>query len=99
MWHQALTTRVITLWYRPPELLLGAVQYDCTVDIWSAGCIFAEMLRGAPVLPGRTEVEQLHQIFKLCGSEVRACCSCSELYSILITGTGPIIRNSENKRL
>mmetsp|Transcript_17726 Transcript_17726/g.33895 ORF Transcript_17726/g.33895 Transcript_17726/m.33895 type:complete len:564 (-) Transcript_17726:609-2300(-) len=65
---QALTTRVITLWYRPPELLLGAIRYDTMVDMWSAGCIFAELLQGEPVLPGRTEVEQLHKIFKLCGS-------------------------------
>lgn len=68
---QALTTRVITLWYRPPELLLGAIRYDTMVDMWSAGCIFAELLQGEPVLPGRTEVEQLHKIFKLCGSGVR----------------------------
>jgi len=64
-----LTCRVITLWYRPPELLLGATRYGPEVDLWSAGCIACELLTGAPLLPGRTEVEQLHRIFKLCGSE------------------------------
>ncbi|OVA08086.1 Protein kinase domain [Macleaya cordata] len=65
---QPLTSRVVTLWYRPPELLLGATQYGVGVDLWSAGCILAELLAGKPIMPGRTEVEQLHKIFKLCGS-------------------------------
>ncbi|XP_042395701.1 probable serine/threonine-protein kinase At1g54610 [Zingiber officinale] len=63
-----MTSRVVTLWYRPPELLLGATDYAVGVDIWSAGCILAELLAGKPIMPGRTEVEQLHKIFKLCGS-------------------------------
>ncbi|CAK9186934.1 unnamed protein product [Ilex paraguariensis] len=65
---QPLTSRVVTLWYRPPELLLGATYYGVGVDLWSAGCILAELLAGKPIMPGRTEVEQLHKIFKLCGS-------------------------------
>ncbi|KAK7302381.1 hypothetical protein RJT34_13269 [Clitoria ternatea] len=65
---QPLTSRVVTLWYRPPELLLGATNYGFTVDLWSVGCIFAELFVGKPIMPGRTEVEQLHKIFKLCGS-------------------------------
>ncbi|KAJ1411877.1 Serine/threonine-protein kinase, active site [Sesbania bispinosa] len=63
-----MTSRVVTLWYRPPELLLGATFYGVGVDLWSAGCILAELLAGKPIMPGRTEVEQLHKIFKLCGS-------------------------------
>ncbi|XP_052162618.1 probable serine/threonine-protein kinase At1g54610 isoform X2 [Oryza glaberrima] len=63
-----MTSRVVTLWYRPPELLLGATDYGVGVDLWSAGCILAELLHGKPIMPGRTEVEQLHKIFKLCGS-------------------------------
>ncbi|KAI4329487.1 hypothetical protein MLD38_027874 [Melastoma candidum] len=63
-----MTSRVVTLWYRPPELLLGATDYGVGVDLWSAGCILAELLVGKPMMPGRTEVEQLHKIFKLCGS-------------------------------
>ncbi|GAV70410.1 Pkinase domain-containing protein [Cephalotus follicularis] len=63
-----MTSRVVTLWYRPPELLLGASHYGVAVDLWSAGCILGELYAGMPILPGKTEVEQLHKIFKLCGS-------------------------------
>nr|XP_023924973.1 protein IMPAIRED IN BABA-INDUCED STERILITY 1-like [Quercus suber]POE95181.1 putative serine/threonine-protein kinase [Quercus suber] len=66
--RQPLTSRVVTLWYRPPELLLGSTDYGASVDLWSVGCVFAELLLGKPILQGRTEVEQLHKIFKLCGS-------------------------------
>jgi cyclin-dependent kinase 12/13 len=48
--------------------LLGSTRYGVGIDLWSAGCILAELLTGKPILPGRTEVEQLHRIFKLCGS-------------------------------
>lgn len=48
---KTLTNRVITLWYRPPELLLGTQAYGPAVDMWSAGCIFAELLHGKPILP------------------------------------------------
>ncbi|XP_009588480.1 probable serine/threonine-protein kinase At1g54610 isoform X2 [Nicotiana tomentosiformis] len=63
-----LTSRVVTLWYRPPELLLGASHYGAAVDLWSTGCILGELYVAKPIMPGRTEVEQLHKIFKLCGS-------------------------------
>ncbi|KAH1215688.1 Protein IMPAIRED IN BABA-INDUCED STERILITY 1 [Glycine max] len=63
-----LTSRVVTLWYRPPELLMGSTNYGVSVDLWSVGCVFAELFLGKPILKGRTEVEQLHKIFKLCGS-------------------------------
>ncbi|KAJ1279555.1 hypothetical protein BS78_04G164400 [Paspalum vaginatum] len=66
--RQPMTSRVVTLWYRPPELLLGATEYGVAVDLWSAGCILAELLAGKPIMPGQTEIEQLHKIFKLCGS-------------------------------
>ncbi|GMN54221.1 hypothetical protein TIFTF001_023352 [Ficus carica] len=65
---QPLTSRVVTLWYRPPELLLGSTDYGAAVDLWSVGCVFAELLMEKPILQGRTEVEQIHKIFKLCGS-------------------------------
>ncbi|XP_074567471.1 putative serine/threonine-protein kinase At1g54610 isoform X1 [Curcuma longa] len=66
--RKTMTTNVVTLWYRPPELLLGGTHYGVGVDLWSVGCILAELFTGKPILPGRTEVEQLHKIFKLCGS-------------------------------
>ncbi|KAL0364980.1 UNVERIFIED_CONTAM: putative serine/threonine-protein kinase, partial [Sesamum angustifolium] len=66
--NHPLTSRVVTLWYRAPELLLGATYYGVAVDLWSAGCILAELFTGKPIMSGRTEVEQLHKIYKLCGS-------------------------------
>lgn len=51
-----LTSRVVTLWYRAPELLLGATDYGIGIDMWSVGCILAELLMGKPIMPGRTEV-------------------------------------------
>lgn len=66
--RRPLTSRVVTLWYRAPELLLGSTDYGVGIDLWSAGCLMAEMFAGRPILPGRTEVEQLHRIFKLCGT-------------------------------
>ena len=51
-----LTSRVVTLWYRPPELLLGASHYGVAVDLWSTGCILGELYSGKPILPGKTEV-------------------------------------------
>lgn len=51
-----LTSRVVTLWYRPPELLLGEVHYGVAVDLWSTGCILGELYAGRPIMPGRKEV-------------------------------------------
>ncbi|KAG9158648.1 hypothetical protein Leryth_022002 [Lithospermum erythrorhizon] len=65
---EPLTSRVVTLWYRAPELLFGATEYGVAIDMWSAGCILGELIAGKPIMPGRTEVEQMHKIFKLCGS-------------------------------
>ncbi|KAG2173857.1 hypothetical protein INT43_005277 [Umbelopsis isabellina] len=62
-----MTQLVVTLWYRAPELLLGAKEYSTAVDMWSIGCIFAELVRKEPLLPGRSEIEQLDKIFKLLG--------------------------------
>ncbi|XP_053207228.1 cyclin-dependent kinase 9-like [Panonychus citri] len=62
------TNRVVTLWYRPPELLLGARRYGPSADLWGAGCIMAEMWTRSALLPGNSEAEQLNLICKLCGS-------------------------------
>lgn len=56
------STNVITLWYRPPELLLGAKMYDESVDVWSAGCILGELLFHSPLFPKSSEVDMLHCI-------------------------------------
>lgn len=63
-----LTQLVVTLWYRAPELLLGAEAYGFEIDIWSVGCIFAELLTKEPLLAGKNEVDQLSQIFALLGT-------------------------------
>lgn len=62
---QPLTSRVVTLWYRAPELLLGATEYGVAIDMWSAGCILAELFAGKPIMPGRTEVLPLTVVFNL----------------------------------
>ncbi|RPB19063.1 kinase-like protein [Terfezia boudieri ATCC MYA-4762] len=62
-----LTNYVITLWYRPPELLLGARKYGPEVDMWSVGCIFAELLTREAIFPGASEVDQILRIFALLG--------------------------------
>lgn len=54
--NQPMTSRVVTLWYRAPELLLGSTEYGPAIDQWSAGCILAELFAGKPIMPGRTEV-------------------------------------------
>ncbi|XP_009136446.1 probable serine/threonine-protein kinase At1g54610 [Brassica rapa] len=63
-----LTTNVVTLWYRPPELLLGASRYSVGIDMWSTGCVIGEIYAGKPILPGKNQTEQLQKIFELCGS-------------------------------
>lgn len=63
-----LTQLVVTLWYRSPELLLGTRSYDASVDMWSLGCIFAEMLTTDPLFQGKNEVDQLARIFSLLGT-------------------------------
>lgn len=62
-----LTQLVVTLWYRAPELLLGAERYGTAVDMWSVGCIFGELLTKEPLLQGKNEVDELSKIFELCG--------------------------------
>eukprot|EP00250_Pteridium_aquilinum_P026147 c3241_g1_i1 orf=403-1314(-) len=65
---KSYTHEVVTLWYRAPEVLLGATHYSTPVDIWSMGCIFAELARKKPLLPGDSELQQLMNIFRLLGT-------------------------------
>ena len=62
------TNRVVTLWYRPPELLLGERNYGPAVDMWGAGCIMAEMWTRSPIMQGGSEQHQLTMIAQLCGA-------------------------------
>ncbi|CAF0883775.1 unnamed protein product [Didymodactylos carnosus] len=66
--NRVYSREIITLWYRPPEILLGVEQYTTTVDLWSAGCIFAEMLRNSPLFKGDSEICQLLCIFRILGT-------------------------------
>ncbi|KAH1011575.1 hypothetical protein HUJ04_000914 [Dendroctonus ponderosae] len=59
------THEVVTLWYRAPEVLLGAARYSCPVDIWAIGCIFAEMATKKPLFQGDSEIDQLFRIFRV----------------------------------
>ena len=61
------TTEIITLWYRPPEILLGDTRYDPSVDIWSLGAIFGEMALGMPIYKGESEFDQVCKIFRVLG--------------------------------
>lgn len=65
---KAYTPIVVTLWYRAPELLLCAKEYSTPIDMWSVGCIFAELLLMNAVFPGKSEVDQLNRIFKVSNS-------------------------------
>jgi serine/threonine protein kinase len=63
-----MTPRVVTLWYRAPELLLQARTQTTSVDMWAAGCILGELLGHRPLLPGRSELGQLELIVDLLGT-------------------------------
>jgi cyclin-dependent kinase 2 len=62
------THEVVTLWYRAPEILLGDKHYSPAVDIWSVGCIFAEMATKQPLFPGDSEIDELYKIFRILGT-------------------------------
>lgn len=58
---------MVSLWYRPPELLLGENVYCCGVDMWSMGCVFAEIATGVKLFHGDCEIDQLFRIFRMKG--------------------------------
>ncbi|KAL3268290.1 hypothetical protein HHI36_007410 [Cryptolaemus montrouzieri] len=66
------TNKVITLWYRPPELLLGEERYGPAIDVWSCGCILGELFWKKPLFQANTEMTQLDYISKLCGTPTPA---------------------------
>ncbi|THG11147.1 hypothetical protein TEA_016390 [Camellia sinensis var. sinensis] len=65
---KSYTHEIVTLWYRAPEVLLGSTHYSTAVDMWSVGCIFAEMARRQALFPGDSEFQQLLHIFRLLGT-------------------------------
>ncbi|KAK2502183.1 hypothetical protein MC885_010964 [Smutsia gigantea] len=62
------SNEVVTLWYRPPDVLLGSTEYSTPIDMWGVGCIHYEMVTGRPLFPGSTVKEELHLIFRLLGT-------------------------------
>ena len=65
---RSYTHEVVTLWYRAPDVLMGSKRYTTTVDIWSIGCILAEMHNGRPLFPGTNDADQLDHIFRGLGT-------------------------------
>lgn len=66
--ERKMSPNVVTLWYRAPELLFGAKNYTTAIDMWSAGCILGELLLHKPLLPGRSEIQQIEMIIDLLGN-------------------------------
>lgn len=63
------TNEVASLWYRPPDIMLGSRNYSTSLDMWSVGCIFVEMVAGAPAFPGvKDTTDQLDKIFRVFGT-------------------------------
>ncbi|XP_076334634.1 cyclin-dependent kinase 17-like isoform X2 [Tachypleus tridentatus] len=62
------SNEVVTLWYRPPDVLLGSTEYTTSIDLWGMGCIFFEMASGRPLFPGSTVDDELHLIFRTLGT-------------------------------
>ncbi|XP_071993607.1 cyclin-dependent kinase 18 isoform X1 [Engystomops pustulosus] len=62
------SNEVVTLWYRPPDVLLGSTEYSTPIDMWGVGCILYEMSTGRPMFPGSTVKEELHLIFRFLGT-------------------------------
>lgn len=87
------SNEVVTLWYRPPDVLLGSRTYGTSLDMWGVGCIFVEMVCGAPAFPGiKDPIDQLDKIFKVFGTPERdyweefqgfALFNCREYFSIV----------------
>jgi len=66
------THEVVTLWYRAPEILLGCKSYSTPIDMWSVGCIFAELVTRKPLFPGDSEIDELFKIFRVLGTPTEA---------------------------
>ena len=65
---RVMTSQVLTLWYRPPELLFGATEYSGAVDMWAVGCIIAEMILRRAFLPGKSDLDQGSKIVEVLGT-------------------------------
>jgi serine/threonine protein kinase len=80
----SLTPKVVSLWYRPPELLLGSEEYDAAVDLWGSGCVFGELLEGNPLMDGKNELDQLSKMIQLLGPPTVAQWPVSTLSKVVV---------------
>lgn len=71
---------ICSRYYRAPELIFGATDYTCCIDVWSAGCVLAELLLGVPLFPGESGVDQLVEIIKVC------CQACADQGACAVQG-------------
>ncbi|MGH0148530.1 UNVERIFIED_CONTAM: hypothetical protein FKN15_024222 [Acipenser sinensis] len=76
------SNEVVTLWYRPPDVLLGSSEYSTQIDMWGVGCIFYEMAAGRPLFPGSTVEDELHLIFRLLGKHFSSLHESQILFSV-----------------
>ena len=68
---ESMTEYVVTRWYRAPEVILNASMYSKAIDIWSIGCVFAELLGRAPLFPGENYLDQVKRIVAILGTPTR----------------------------
>ncbi|KAE8684277.1 SPA1-related 3 isoform 1 [Hibiscus syriacus] len=95
---QPLTGRVVTLWYRPPELLLGATNYGTAVDLWSTGCILAELYAGKPIMPGRTEKGPRPDLERKATKESRAVPAPDANAELVFVNAGPLAHRAAREK-
>lgn len=69
--HRPPTPTVVTLWYRAPELIFGAKNYTNAIDMWSVGCVMAELIRNKPLIPGETEIDQMNKMVDIFGAPTK----------------------------
>ncbi|KGB76674.1 CMGC/CDK/CDK5 protein kinase [Cryptococcus deuterogattii 99/473] len=89
------SNEVVTLWYRAPDVLLGSRTYSTSIDIWSVGCIFAEMITGYPLFRGRDNADQLVQIMKIVGTPSDATIAQIKLNSPEIQIKSPLAKHAK----
>jgi serine/threonine protein kinase len=65
---RTFTHEIVTLWYRPPEILLGARTYSLPIDMWSVGAVITEMVTKRPLFPSDSEIDALFKIFRVVGT-------------------------------
>ncbi|KAL2588813.1 hypothetical protein AAZX31_02G065600 [Glycine max] len=83
---EANISHICSLFYRAPELMFGATEYTTSIDIWSAGCVLAELLLGQPLLPGENALDQLVEIIKLNARNKSAAVECYTRIEVCLEG-------------